>query len=181
MASITSTRQNSLKKTPVLIDPLGLAPLPEDNRQRFLQFNLLEEYRVLLSLQTIAEIWQIRTSDILPIPEISSSMLGVCNWRGEIIWLADLNALVGNHPLWHQIPLFEHPIVVVIQTAQKTVGLVVPQVNDIELIDPQAIQQNAEDLYPPAIAPYVKGYLSDSLSIILNAEAIIKHLCEPIP
>lgn len=156
------------------IDPLGLEPIPDDTRQRFLRFKLAEENRTLLPLQDITEVLQLATVEILPIPDISESMLGVCNWRGEILWLADLNALVGNSPLWQQVPLLDRPVVIVVQSTQKTIGLVVQQVDDVELIEPESIHQQT-DLYSPALAPYVTGYLSEHEGTVLNAIAIVEQ------
>ena len=180
MASIMNTLQSPLQEKLVQIDPLGLDPIPEDTRQRFLRFKLLEEHRTLLSLQAIVEVRQLTTLDILPIPEVSSSMLGVCNWRGEILWLSDLNALVGSRPLWHQASLLEQPMVIVVQRGQTTIGLVVEQVDDIELIEPQSICPKA-DLCTPTLAPYVMGYLADHQGVILDAAAIIEHVYQTPP
>ena len=175
-----NTLQSPLKEQLAQSDPLGLDPIPEDTRQRFLRFKLLEEHRTLLSLQGIAEVRQLTTLDILPIPEVSNSMLGVCNWRGEILWLIDLNALVGNRPLWHQAPLLEQAMVIVVQRAQKAIGLVVEQVDDIELVEPQSICPKT-DLCAPTLAPYVTGYLANHQGVILDTVAIIEHMHQAPP
>lgn len=172
MASTINVQQSFLKETSFQIDPLGLAPIPDDTRQRFLQFKLLGEYKALLPLKDIAEVHQLSTLDILPVPEISRSMLGVCNWRGEILWLTDLNALVGNSPLWHQAPLLAEPVAIVVQLAQTKLGLVVERVDDIERIEPQSIHQNT-DLYSPTWASYVAGYIADHSGIVLDVAAIV--------
>ena len=166
--------QLSSEDTAIQIDPLGLEPIPDDTRQRFLRFKLAEENRTLLPLQDITEVLQLETVDILPIPDISNSILGVCNWRGEILWLADLNALVGNSPLWHQVPFLEQPAVIVVKSTKKMIGLVVQQVDDVELIEPQSIHQQT-NLYSPALAPYVTGYLSDHQGTVLNTIAIVEQ------
>lgn len=174
MVSTSSAQRPHLKETSFQIDPLGLAPIPDDTRQRFLKFKLLGENRTLLALKNIAEIHQLSISDILPVPEISSSMLGICNWRGEILWLADLNALVGNSSLWHQAPFLEQPVAIVVQSGQKKLGLVVERVDDIERIEPQSIQQNT-DLCPPLWAPYVAGYIAENPGIVLDVAAVVAN------
>lgn len=172
MASIINAQQSSLQEISFQIDPLGLAPIPDDTRQRFLEFKLLGDYKTLLPLKNIVEVYQLSTLDILPVPEISGSMLGVCNWRGEILWLTDLNALVGNRPLWHQAPLLAQSVAIVVQLAKKKLGLVVKQVDDIERIEPQSIHQNT-DLCSPLWAPYVAGYIADPPGMVLDAAAIV--------
>ncbi|MEM7065162.1 MAG: CheW domain-containing protein [Cyanobacteria bacterium P01_B01_bin.77] len=174
MVSTINTQQSTLKKTSAQIDPLGLAPIPEDLRQRFLKFKLLGEYRTLLPLKNIVEVHQLSTLDILPVPEASNSMLGVCNWRGDILWLTDLNALVGNTPLWHQSPLLMQSVAIVVQSAQKKLGLVVERVDDIEQIEPRSIHQNT-DLCSPIWAPYVAGYIADYPGLVLDVAAIVAN------
>lgn len=177
MTSATDSIELSLKKKVFNADPLGLEPIPDDTRERFLQFKLLDTYRTLLSFQSIVEIQQLSSLDILPVPEIKSPMLGVYNWRSEMLWLADFNALVGNRPLWHGESYLEQAIVIVVQSPQATLGLVVEQVNDIELIDPAEIYQQA-DWHPPGLAPYIHGCLTGHQGIIFNAAAIITQLSQ---
>lgn len=162
------------------VDPLGLSPIPEDTRQRFLRFKLLGENESLLPLHDIAEVKTLATNDILPVPDLKNSVLGVCNWRGEILWLVDLNALVGARPLWSQVPLLEEPIAIIVQLAQQSVGLVVEQVSDIELITPETIHLET-DLCSPTLAPYVAGYLPDHQGMILDTAAIVGHLLQGSP
>lgn len=170
------TVQSPLKEAiSTQVDPLGLSPIPDDTRQRFLRFRLLEENKSLLPLQDIAEVKTLPKTDILPVPELKNSVLGVCNWRGDILCLVDLNALLGGCPLWDQMPLLEESLVIVVQSARRSVGLVVEKVNDIELIEPESIQFHA-DLCSSTLAPYVTGYLPDHEGMILDADAIVRHL-----
>ena len=102
--------------TPLSQDPLGLEPISEDTRRRFLRFKLSGTDGALLPLQDIAEVMQLDALAILPVPDMPRWLLGVCNWRGEILWLTDLNAMVGNSPLWHQVPLLDQPVDIVVQS-----------------------------------------------------------------
>ena len=177
MKSTLSAPLSDLQLTTLPTDPLGLDPIPEDPRQRFLRFSLLAEAQVFLSLKAIVEVRQLNTLDILPIPEISNSLLGVCNWRGDLLWLADLNALISNRPLLQETtPHIKQPMVIVVQSNQKTMGLVVAQVDDIELIDPQDIQPQT-DLGTSALGPYGVGYLHHHQGTVLDADVIIERLC----
>ncbi|MEM1308281.1 MAG: chemotaxis protein CheW [Cyanobacteria bacterium P01_H01_bin.153] len=155
-------------------DPLGLAPIPEDKRQRFLQFRLAEESKILLPLHDVVEVLQLETAEILPVPEVSSWVVGVCNWRGEILWLVDLNTLVGNSPLWQQEPTLEQPTAIIVQSEGCAVGLVVNQVNDVEQFDPEHISQQT-DLCSAGLAAIVAGYLPDHQGIVLDVSATVKR------
>ncbi|MEM6836782.1 MAG: chemotaxis protein CheW [Cyanobacteria bacterium P01_C01_bin.120] len=155
-------------------DPLGLAPIPEDKRRRFLQFRLAEESKILLPLHEVVEVLQLETSEILPVPEMPSWILGVCNWRGEVLWLTDLNTLVGNSPLCQQDPTLEQLIAVIVQSEGCSVGLVVNQVDDVEQFDPEHIHQQ-EGLYSAGLAAIVAGYLPDHKGIVLDVSATVER------
>jgi len=177
MTSAISVLASSLETISAHSDPLGLEPIPDDTRQRFLRFKLAGVNGSLLPLQAIAEVKQLATADILPVPEIANSVLGVCNWRGEILWLVDLNSLMGERPLWDQVPLLEQATAIVVQSAQHSIGLVVEHVDDVELIEPELIDQQTE-LSSPTLAPYVTGYLPDHKGVVLDARAIVEHFLQ---
>lgn len=165
---------SSSKPSALQIDPLGLEPIPDNTYQRFLRFNLSGESRTLLPLTDIAEVRQLEIAEILPIPEVSSCVLGVCNWRGEILWLVDLNVLVGDDSLWQQNPLIEQPVVMVVQSNQQSVGLVISQVEDVELVEPESIHPQT-DVGPTAWGPFIVGYLPDHRGVVLDATAIVER------
>lgn len=177
MTSAISVLESSLETISVHNDPLGLEPIPDDTRQRFLRFKLSGANGSLLPLQAIAEVKQLAIADILPVPDIANSVLGVCNWRGEILWLVDLNALIGERPLWEQVPRLEQPTAIVVQSAQHSIGLVVEHVDDLELIAPELIDQQTE-LSSPTLAPYVSGYLPDHKGMVLDAGAVVEHFLQ---
>lgn len=152
-------------------DPLGLAPLPVDNRKRFLKFVLSKEKETLLPLSQVLEVMQILPESILPIPDMSSCILGVCVWKGETLWLVDLNTLVGYEPLYEQARLLETASVVVVQTQGKTLGLVVEKVSDIDLFDEDDILSGT-GLYSPELEPFVLGYFSQQSSLVLDIASI---------
>ena len=169
--------QLPLEGTATQKDPLGLEPIPEDTRQRFLRFRLSGENGAFLPVQDILAVRPLKTTDILPIPEISSSILGVCSWHSEILWLIDLNVLVGDLPLWEQAPVLEEPIAIVVQSPQQSVGLVVEKVDDVELLDPASLHQPT-DLCPSELTPFVVGYLPDHQGTVLDAIAIVEYFLQ---
>lgn len=138
-------------------DPLGLTPLPVDNRERFLRFMLSGNNDTLLPLSQIVEVMQLAMTDILLVPDMPSSVLGVSGWQGSTLWLVDLNQLVGYAPLRQQVSTLVPPVVIVIEHDGRSVGLVVEQVSEVDLYDPAAIRKPA-GLCPLSLEPYVRGY-----------------------
>ena len=156
------------------LDPLGLAPIPEDTRRRFLRFKLAREDKVLLPLETVVEVRQLESAEILPVPEVPAHLLGVYSWRGEIHWLVDLNALVGELPLWQQQPFLEQAMVLMVESGERRVALVVEQVNDLEMLAPETIQVPTE-LYSTALSSFVIGYLPRHGGTVLDVDVIVER------
>ncbi|ARV57418.1 chemotaxis protein [Nostocales cyanobacterium HT-58-2] len=150
------------------LEPLELEPVPlETHLSKLLRFPLGFQDTALLSLEQIAEIVRVNLAEILPVPEMPSCILGICNWRGEMLWLIDLNHLVGYPSLSTTVT----PVAMVVKVNDEAVGLVVPQVDDIELHDLQQLQQSAVGLFPPKLLPFVLGALPDG-STVLDVTAI---------
>ncbi|KAB8320395.1 chemotaxis protein CheW [Tolypothrix campylonemoides VB511288] len=153
------------------LDALGLDPLPpESNLCKLLRFPLGLQESALLPLEQIAEIIQVNLAGILPVPEMPSCVLGICNWRAEMLWLLDLNHLVGYPPLTPA----GTPVAIVVTANEYAVGLVVKQVDDIESHDLQQLQRSAPGLFPPKLLPFVLGALPDG-STVLDVTGITRY------
>ncbi len=157
-------------------DPLGLIPLPVDNRQRFLRFMLSRRNDALLPLDQILEVMQLPLEDIFPVPDMAGCILGVCSWRGETLWLVDLNHLAGYAPLFQQVQMLASPVVIVIQQDGRSLGLVVEQVSDVDLFDEENIRMES-GLCPPDLEPFVLGYCPQQGGTVLSASAIVNASC----
>lgn len=153
-------------------DPLGLTPLPVDNRKRFLRFMLSRRNDTLLPLDEILEVIQLSLEDIFPVPDMPGCILGVCSWQGETLWLVDLNHLVGYAPLCQQAQLISSPTVIVVQSAGHSLGLVVEQVSDVDLFEEGEIQMEI-GLCPPSLEPFVSGYCPQQGGTVLNIANIV--------
>ena len=162
----------SVSSTATSLDPLTLEQLPPDIRQRLLRFPLGQRDSALLPLEQIAEILKLSVADILPVPEMPSCVLGICNWRGEMLWLIDLNHLVGYSPVSWVSGV--SPAVMVVQVDNQSVGLVVQHVNDIELHDLLQLQPTAIGLFPPRLLPFILGALPGDNGTVLDATAIMR-------
>lgn len=166
------TTTKSLSATISKQDPLGLTPIPVDNRQRFLRFMLANENNTLLPLDKILEVMQLPLEDIFPVPDMPGCILGVCSWQGETLWLIDLNHLVGYAPLYQQSQMVSSPIVIVVQCAGHSLGLVVEQVSDVDLFDANEIQMEP-GLCPASLEPFVSGYCPQQSGTVLSVESIV--------
>lgn len=161
----------------ISLDLLNLDPLPPETGERLLRFPLGVKDTALLPLEQIAEIIRVNVGEILPVPEMPTCVLGICNWRGEMLWLIDLNYLLGYPSLL--LPASAFAIAMVIQFSaqvggdrKQPLGLVVHHVNDIELQDLQQLQPAAPGLFPPRLLPFILGSLPGDQGMVLDINAI---------
>jgi chemotaxis signal transduction protein len=156
-----------------LLEPVAVASTTEE---KLLCFSLHPPELALLPVSAIVEVLRISLGDVLPVPQMPSSILGIYNRRGEMLWLVDLGRLAG-YPLSFQAGnAFAVGSVIVLQTAGRSVGLVVANVQDIELHDLQRLQHPSSQLFSQKLLPLVKGYFSESGLMLLDPDAITQAL-----
>lgn len=158
--------------------------------QKFLRFNFSADSTALLPLSTIKEVLNISLNKIHPVPHMAECLLGIYDYRGEILWLADLGEQLGLTPSINYLnldssyqSLLEGEItsglmdtltVIVIQDKEKSLGIVVPKVVDIEIHDTQEIQPASEDLFSPQILPFLQGYLIGLSTPVLDPSSLVE-------
>ncbi|WP_013321244.1 CheW domain-containing protein [Gloeothece verrucosa] len=160
--------------------------------EQFLRFYLVPDTTVILPLTQLTEVLSIPLGQIIPIPQMPSWIMGVYNWRGEILWMVDLGQLLGLTP-WHQQSItssFYRAIVLHSMSSEQAptrvkgqvLGLVVSQVEDIEWCNPQEIQSPPASAITPCLAPFLRGYWlkpGGKMMVTLDGEAIMAALPKP--
>jgi positive phototaxis protein PixI len=164
-----------VNSTATSLDLLTLdEPLPRETPLvRLLRFPLGSQDSALLPLEQITEILPLEVEEILPIPEMPSCVLGIGNWRGQMLWLVDLNHLAGCSPLY--LRMGKSLLALVVEVNGQSVGLVVEKVNDIESHDLQQLVPPTTGLFPAKLLPFILGYLPGEVGIILNITAIAQY------
>jgi positive phototaxis protein PixI len=160
-----------------LPDLLNPEPLPADPRQRLLRFSVNDQNSVLLPLEQISEVLQVTLTDILPVPEQPATVLGICNWRGEMLWLVDFCQFVGYASVQQtgqQTPLTSI-LVMVVPIQHQAIGIAVSAIEDIELHDLQQLQPVFPGMVSPELLPLVSGLLPGSNDAVLNIHAIADY------
>ena len=173
---------------------------PQSDLAKFLRFYFSSEDTALLPLKNVKEVLNIPLMGILPVPHMPDCLIGIYNYRGEIVWLVDLGAQLGFVPSTEFIQGMTSPTelaiktttalaakkgvtltnelptltVIILHDEDKYIGIVVPKVVDIEMHDLQEMQYPSEDLFSPNILPFLKGYLIRSSSPVLDIDALIK-------
>ena len=159
--------------------------------QKFLRFHFSPSSTALLPLSTIKEVLNIPSTKVHPVPHTAECLLGIHDYRGEILWLVDLGQQLGLTPSTDSLNLNIAALgfssttevalsasdiltVIVIQHKEKYLGMVVPKVIDIEMHDAREMQLATEDLFSPQILPFLQGYLIRSSSPVLDPISLIE-------
>lgn len=145
----------------------------EDNRQRLLSFPIGKYGNSVIALEQITEILRVNLDEILGVPETPSSVLGAYNWRGEMLWLIDLEHMIGGSSLYEQVPLSQQPIAIVIQLDNYCFGIVVKSVNEVELHDTTQIIPAKPGSFSTQLLPFITGYLPNG-STVFNPKAVVQ-------
>lgn len=158
--------------------------------QQFLRVHLLPDTTAILPVQQMTEVLTIPIASVVPIPQMPAWVMGVYNWRGEILWMVDLGQLVGLTPLHQQTTSRSNYTAVVInsgeqsdkqptgsqKTGRRTLGLLVNQVEDMEWCNPDEIQSPPLSAITPELVPFLRGYWLKSngeILVVLDGNSII--------
>ena len=142
------------------LEGLTLEPPAPDTRQAFLRFRLGDDW-ALLPLSQATEILQLPPVDILPVPAMPAWVLGVHNWRGEMLWLLDLDRLVGFPSICSGQHHLRSLRAIVVEIQGHPLAIAVEEVRDIELHDEDKLQPTATGLFSDGLLPWLGGYFVD--------------------
>ncbi|NEU73103.1 chemotaxis protein CheW [Hassallia byssoidea VB512170] len=148
-----------------------------NSEQKFLSFNLGAKDTAVISLQHITEVLQVSLTEICGVPQMPSCVLGIYNWRGEMLWLVDLQNMLGYTPLSQGVNLLSKMMALVVQNEGKSLGLLVRQLIDIELLDTKQIKFPNAELFSREMSDFLQGYFindSEEMIIAVDAAAIIQ-------
>lgn len=158
-------------------------------QEQFLRFYLVPDTTVILPVAQLIEVLTIPIGQIIPIPQMPSWVMGVYNWRGEVLWMVDLGHLLGLTPAYQQTLIISNYRAIVIHGEQdepnqfrsrnQMLGLVVSQVEDIELCNPDEIQSPPASAISLSLAPFLRGYWlknDGDMLIVLDSAAILSAM-----
>ena len=165
--------------------------------QQFLRFHLMPDTTALLPVHQMTEVLTMASTEIVPIPHMPAWVMGVHNWRGEILWMVDLGQLVGLAPLYQQATSRSAYTAVVVRSTQqgqgrqqagrqntggKMLGLLVNRVEDMEWCNPDLIQSPPQAAVAPELVPFLRGYwlkTNGEILVVLDGNSIIAAMPQP--
>ncbi len=134
---------------------------------RYLTFNLGEEV-FGLEIKYVTEI--IGMQPVTKIPEVASYIKGIINLRGKIIPVIDMRLKFGKEPAEYN----DRTCVVVVDTEELVVGLIVDRVSEVMAIDDEDVSP------PPDIRTGIKnryihgiGKVDGSVKLLLDCKMLL--------
>lgn len=129
-----------------------------------LKFQLYPDTSVMLPIEQITEVLKFQLVQIMPIPQMPSWVMGVYNWRGDILWMIDLGRLIGLDS-WYQYQHDRASSTAIVLTPNRQarqpkihLGLVVARVDDLENLKPQEIQAAVDSPSNSRLNSFLQGY-----------------------
>ncbi len=177
---------DSLSQSNFLLSNID-ADKPQVSQEQFLRFYLEPKTRLMLPIEQITEVLKIGVGQIVPIPQMPSWVMGVYNWRGNILWMVDLGDLIGLNS-WYQQGVNTSNYTAIVISPDKannfqavgnellSLGLIITRVEDIEWCNADLIQSPPASTVTQALAPFLRGYWLDrsgEMILVLNGKAIM--------
>ena len=143
-----------------------------ESKQKFLSFNLGTADTAVILLEDIIEVVIISLSEICSVPQMHNCILGIYNWRGEMLWIIDLEEMLGYTAITQKSGLTSKMMVIVVQNEGKSLGLLVRKLIDIYWLDTNLMKLPDSQLFKSEIMSILHGYfINDSEEIIINLDA----------
>ena len=121
-----------------------------------------------INIQNVQEI--ILVGEITSIPEVPTFVEGLINLRGKVIPVIDLRRRFGLTAGEHA----ENTRIIVTNTSERTIGLIVDEVNEVLRLDGNQIEPLPEGVTDVDIS-YITGVvkLKDRILILLDTEVVL--------
>ncbi len=143
-----------------------------ETKQKFLSFSLGVRDTAVIPLEQITEVVQIPLTEICGVPQMPNCVVGIYNWRGEMLWLVDLEEMLGYPPLLQGSNFLSKMMALVLEHEGKYLGILIRQLIDIDWLDTQRMKQPSDEVFYPEMTPFLRGYfINDAEQMIFNLDA----------
>jgi positive phototaxis protein PixI len=132
-------------------------------QQQFLRFQLQSNLMALIEIDLVTELVNIPSDRIVPMPHLPPAVMGIYNWRGEILWIVNLATLLGANRATERNRSLQPTIILSCGVTsedrlQQTIGLVVDEIDEIEWFDLDSIQSPIPDNIYPEFSQWANGW-----------------------
>jgi positive phototaxis protein PixI len=147
-----------------------------EEAQRFLGFTIGDSLNALIPLANLQATIKISLAEILPVPQMSSSLLGIINYGGKATWVVDLAHLMGGS-CYHQAAEVATGMGMLFQVQNETVALLIDRVGTIETYDSQQCLAIGEAMFTDRMRSFLSGYFIDAESqsrVVVDLQQVIR-------
>lgn len=147
---------------------------PQTSPSQYISFGFTEGLRGMLPTTQLTETINLELGQIVQMPDLPPTVVGVCGWRGDVLWLVDLSTVLALPPLLSTDYQSSKCSVLRVTVNRQTFGLLVSEVGQLVRCDRQQIKPGLPPMLKPDIAPMIEGLFQDPqgrqfISIDLNA------------
>ncbi|MBE9030538.1 CheW domain-containing protein [filamentous cyanobacterium LEGE 11480] len=165
--------------------PAAEPAAPLNQVQQYIGLSLPPDLNVLLPNTCVTEVIPIESEQIVSLPEMAPCVMGLTNWRGEVLWVVDVSVVMGKEPLYRRVQQggrqgrFDS---LVVQYQQQTVGLVVDQVTQLRQLTPQEIRPLSLERRVPSIPGLQGAWVSPEgdRHWILDTAATVQYIAQAL-
>ena len=146
--------------------------------KRFLGFTIGDSLKALIPLVDLQATIEISLSEILPVPQMNESLLGIMNYGGKATWVIDLAHLMGGTCYLHT-PEVSTGMGMLFRAQNETVALLIDRVGTIETHDDRQCLPIGELMFTDRIRLFLSGYFIDvqqQLRVVVDLQQVIKSL-----
>jgi twitching motility protein PilI len=164
--------------------------LQNTDRHQAIQTNVKQEQKLTASLNTYLkfaidphtiglleseftqEVITIKSTEVNPVPNKPSCILGILSRRRHVYWAIDLAMLLGLQRLDQHIGLYE---VIIVRVQERALALVVPTIFGVVNI-PSDRHESDSALIPATLKPYLSGYVNEGgkITYLFRADSILR-------
>ncbi|WP_373540871.1 chemotaxis protein CheW [Chamaesiphon sp.] len=148
-----------------------------DNR-RFLGFTIGDGLSALIPLADLQATIKIFISEILPVPQMSESLLGIINYGGKATWVLDLAHLMGG-TCYLDTPGVTTGMGMLFRVENETVALLIDRVGTIETYDIQQCLPIGEAMFTDRMRLFLAGYFIDAdhqPRVVVDLQQVMRDL-----
>ena len=181
MLSISSSNSSTLSLNSQDNSPNNSQPV-----RKFLRFYLGAGNRpdasmtnsdlALLEAEIVTEVITISPKELLPVPQMPYCVLGIYSWRSEMLWVVDIENLMGYPPsLREDADENETILVMVVRVQGQSMGLVVSRIDTIIEQDLESFKSSSSEIFSEDLMPFLDGYFVDennNIIMLIDAEEI---------
>jgi positive phototaxis protein PixI len=149
------------------------------NSEQFLTFSVSPTQQVMLATKQLVEILSLSLGQITSIADVATSVMGVCNWRGEVLWVIDLADLMGFEPMYGGGYTQVNANVILARSQGMVVGLAVAKVGQMLWCEADQILPAPATFAQSEMSRFLRGYWLNQTGqksetfLTLNADVIV--------